>query len=149
MKNKHPLITIVFILLTATSCQKDLAGNPITVEVYTNDTLTNLAVYSTNETSHCPPPASPAIGVNSGKLIPYIGNGNYRIELDEEASDTYCVTIKGAIPANEDSVGTSKSEIQAFFTEHDNVVGFQNIELKRPHDEYKIVYQFRPDTYIE
>lgn len=34
-------------------------------------------------------------------------------------------------------------------TEEGNVVGFQELEVKRPHDERSIRYEFRPDTYLE
>lgn len=148
MKNKLYFISFLILLSAATSCKKDLIGSPITLTGSTNDTIHNFYYHITNKSfDYCPPIASPAIG--SPKGITYTGNGNYQINLDEEESNRVCISITGTIPANEDTVGVTKANIQAFFTEHSNIVGFKNVELKRPHEEYKIEYQFRPDTYIE
>jgi hypothetical protein len=57
--------------------------------------------------------------------------------------------ITGTIPANNNASGITTLAIDVFYTHEGNVVGFYNIELQRPHDEYAIRYEFRPDTYLE
>ena len=149
MKNKFLFIIVVFVLLTINSCQKDLTGSPISIEASTNYTITDLMVNGTNQHHYCPPLTSLAATAHFYGFVPYIGGGVYRLDVDEDASVKYCITIRGTIPANEDTTGATKVAIQAFFTEHGNVFGFHEIEFKRPHDEHHIVYRCRPDTYIE
>lgn len=146
MKNKLLFIPVFFFLLTATSCKKDLRGNSVTITGSTNDTIMYFYYHSTNQ-SYCPPIADPVVGYPH--IIPYLGNGSYRVDLTEEESNTVCLSITGTIPANQDSTGKTILSIEAYYTKEGNITGFQNIELKRPHEEYKIVYQFSPDTYIE
>lgn len=145
MKNKLLFITVILIL-TATSCQKDLTGSSITITAYANDTIEYFYYRSTHE-SFCPPINDPSTGTI--KAITYTGNGNYLVDLDEEETNTVCISITGTIPENQDTIGYTIINIEAYYTEEGNVVGFQDIKLKRPHDETEIAYQFRPDTYIE
>lgn len=149
MKNKFVFIVVIFVLLAANSCKKDLTESPISIEASTNYTLTDLVVNGTNQSRYCPPIGDPAATAFFYGFVPYVGGGVYRLDVDEDASIKYCITIRGTIPANEDSTGTTEVAVQAFFTEYGNVFGFHEIKLKRPHDEHDIVYRCRPDTYIE
>ncbi|MGM0477909.1 MAG: hypothetical protein ACQERC_01715 [Bacteroidota bacterium] len=149
MKNDFLFVTVIFVFITVNSCQKDLTGSPISIEARTNYTITDLVVHGTNQTHYCPPLASPAATAHFYGFIPYIGGGLYQLDVDEDASVNYCITIRGTIPAIEDTTGTTKVAINAFFTKHGNVFGFHELELKRPHDEHHIVHRCRPDTYIE
>src|SRR5690606_33531655 len=115
---------------------------PITITASTNDSIISLRIYK-----KCTALADPSIG--SFIFFNYLGGGNYEVNLNEEDSDNPCFKIAGTIPENQDSLGTTKVSIEAFFTKEGNVVGFQDTELKRPHGEYLIIYEFSPDTYIE
>jgi hypothetical protein len=129
-------------LLTVTSCKKDLTGNAITIEANTNDTVTNFHIYPSCE----PGPNSLPLGFLDG--LNYLGDGDYHYEI-EKGYDESCFTITGKIPEDTSTTGITTVSINVFYTEEGNVVGFQDIELKRPHDEYQIRYEFRPDTYLE
>ncbi|MEX2484533.1 MAG: hypothetical protein WED10_08235 [Brumimicrobium sp.] len=142
MKNKLPFIIIILALLTATSCKKDLTGNAITIETNTNDTVTYFRLYSSCE------PGPNQLPLGSFDDLNYLGNGDHHYEI-EKGYEEPCFTITGIIPENNDSIGKTTMNIDVFYTEEGNVVGFQDIELKRPHGEYKISYEFRADTYIE
>ncbi|PHR43955.1 MAG: hypothetical protein COA32_15585 [Fluviicola sp.] len=142
MKNKLLFIPIILMFLTATSCQKDLTGNAITIEANTNDTVTYFRIYRSCE------PGSNFLPQGSFNNLNYLGNGNYNYEIEKGYEET-CFTITGTIPENNDSTGKTTVNIDIFYTEEGNVVGFQDIELKRPHGEQYIRYEFRPDTYIE
>jgi hypothetical protein len=142
MKNKLLFTTVTLILLTATSCKKDLTGNAITIEANTNDTVTQFHLYRSCK----PGPNFLPLGYYDN--LNYLGNGNYHYEI-EKGYDESCFTLTGTIPENQDSTGKTTVNIDAFYTEEGNVVGFQDLELKRPHNEYKISYEFRPDTHIE
>ncbi|MDX1651260.1 MAG: hypothetical protein R3277_02135, partial [Brumimicrobium sp.] len=76
------------------------------------------------------------------------GNGNYSYQI-ASGYENDCFTITGDVPANNDTFGKTIIDIDVFYTEEGNVVGFQDIELQRPHGEYHIFYEFRPDTYLE
>jgi hypothetical protein len=142
MKNKLSYITIGLLLLIVSSCQKDPTGNPITVEASTNTPIAYFNIYE----SCMPGPNSLPLG--SFDNLNDLGGGNYDYQL-EEGYEELCYTITGNILANSDSTGTTMVSIKAFYTEEGNVVGFQDIEMKRPHGEYKIKYEFRADTYLE
>lgn len=142
MKNKLLFIATILLLLTTLSCKKNLTGNAITVDVSTNDTLSFLRFYDRCD-------AGPN-GMPSGSYSTFEDheNGNYSIKV-EEGYQNDCFMFAGAIEENNDSSGTSVLNIDAYYTNEGNVVGFQEIELKRPHGEYQIRYEFRPDTYVD
>lgn len=142
MKNKLYFISFLILLSAATSCKKDLIGNTITVESNTNDTVTYFRIYNSCE----PGPNSLPLGTFDN--LNYFGNGNYDYQI-EKGYDDVCFTITGTIPENTNTTGVTTVSINAYYTEAGNVVGFQDIELKRPHGEYKISYEFRADTYID
>lgn len=142
MKSKLQYITIALLLLTASSCKKNLTVNAITVGVSTNDTLSFLRFYDRCD-------AGPN-GMPSGSYNTFDdhGNGNYSIKV-EEGYQNNCFMVAGAIAANTDSTGTTVLNIDAYYSEEGNIVGFQEIELKRPHGEHQIRYEFKPDTYVD
>jgi hypothetical protein len=142
MKNNFVFISIITALLTVTSCKKDLTGNAITIEANTNDTVRYLRIYES-----CMPGPN-QLPQGSWTDLNYLGNGNYNFQL-EKGYEESCFTITGTILENNDSTGTTKFEVDIYYTEEGNVVGFQEIELKRPHGEQKIRYEFRPDTYLD
>lgn len=142
MKNKLLFTSIILFLLTATSCKKDLTGNEITVELSTNDTLSFLRFYKSCE------PGPDGMPLGSYDTFDDHGNGNYSIKV-EEGYQNDCFMVAGAIAENNDSSGTTVLNIDAYYTKEGNVVGFQELTFKRPHDEYQIRYEFRPDTYLE
>ena len=142
MINKLLFILLTLAFFTATSCRKDLPGNAISVEARSNVTVDKFHLYSTCRDGPNQLPLGDFNPLNAS------GNGYYTYSISA-GYETECFTVTGNIPANNDSTGTTKVNIEAFYTEEGNVVGFQDIELKRPHDEYEIRYEFRPDTYLE
>lgn len=140
MKNKFLFLAITLLLFTVTSCQKK--RTVITIEVNTNDIFTYFKLHYSCEPGLNQLPSGPS------SYLDYLGNGNYHHET-YEVPKVKCFTITGTIPENNDSIGKTIVNIDAFYTEEGNIVGFKNIELKRPHGEYKISYKFRADTYIE
>jgi hypothetical protein len=142
MKNKLLYPLFIFILVLSASCKKDLTGNAITIEANTNDTVSYFRIYSSCE------PGPNGLPLGSFDDLNYLGNGNYSYEI-EKGYDESCFTITGTVPENNDTTGKTIVNIDAFYTEEGNVVGFQDIELKRPHGEQRIKYEFRPDTYLE
>ena len=141
MKNS-PFYSVILLLIIIASCRKDLPGNPITIEASTNDTLLSSGVRGDCKGG------PPEIVLGAWNELEDMGNGEYEYEI--QAGYEYdCFTILATIPANNDITGTTKADINAFYTEEGNVVGFQEIELKSPHDEYEIRYEFRVDTYLE
>ena len=143
MKNKFLYLLFSFVLVLNTSCRKDLRGSLISISASTNDdTLVNMRVYL-----KCSALADPSIG--SPISFSEEGGGEYFLNLNEKESSSTCLMVAGTIPENQSSEGVTKITINAFFTEHGNPVGFQELEVKRPHDERSIRYEFRPDTYLE
>ena len=143
MKNRLFTILIISTLFLLTSCQKDLTGNPITIEASSNTLIDDFDLY----TSCSPGPGG--LPLDYPDSLHGDGNGNYSYQIDAGYSPSQCFTIGGTIPANTDSTGKTIVNIDIFYTEEGNVVGFQDIELQRPHDAYAINYEFRPDTYVE
>ena len=94
----------------------------------------------------CEPGPGQPLGIASA--LENLGNGNYSYQL-ESGYESDCFTITGDVPANNDTTGKTIIDIDVFYTEEGNTVGFQDIELERPHGEYHIFYEFRPDTYVE
>lgn len=141
MKNKLLFIPIA-LLLTTTSCKKDITGNAITIEANTSDTVTKFRIYNSCE------PGPNSLPLGSFDNLNYLGNGNYHYEI-EKGYDESCFTITGTIPENNDPTGVTTVSIDAYYTQEGNVAGFQDIEIKRPHDEQQIKYEFRPETYVE
>ena len=142
MKNSPIYMATLVLLFLIVSCQKDLTGNAISVEARSNVTVDKFHLYSTCRDGPNQLPLGNFDPLNAS------GNGYYTYSISA-GYETECFTVTGNIPANNDSTGTTQVEIEAFYTEEGNVVGFQEIEFKRPHDEYKIRYEFRPDTYLE
>lgn len=143
MKNKFLYLLFSFILVLSTSCQKDLRGSLISINASTNDnTLNGMRVYL-----KCSALADPSIG--SPIAFTPDGDGAYFLNLDEKESSSSCLMVVGTIPENQSSEGVTKVTINAFFTEHGNIVGFQDIEIKRPHGQRQIKYEFHTDTYLE
>lgn len=142
MKNKLLDISLFIFLFFVTSCRKDLTGNAITVDVSTNDTFIFLRFYDRCD-------AGPN-GMPSGSYSTFDdhGNGNYSINV-EEGYQNDCFMVAGAIAENNDNSGTTVLNVDAYYTEEGNIVGFQEIKLKRPHNEYQIRYEFRPDNYVD
>ena len=136
------LYTLLGLVVITTSCQKDLNGNAITVDVTTNDTLIFLRFYERCDSG---PDGMPS---GSYSFFNNQGSGNYSISV-EEGYQNNCFIVAGAIAANNDSTGKTVLNINAFYTNEGNVVGFKELELKRPHDEYQIRYEFQADTYLE
>lgn len=95
----------------------------------------------------CSALADPSIG--SPIAFTPDGDGAYFLNLDEKESSSSCLMVVGTIPENQSSEGVTKVTINAFFTEHGNIVGFQDIEIKRPHGQRQIKYEFHTDTYLE
>jgi len=141
MKIKFLYTLLGFVVMT-TSCQKDLNGKAITVDVSTNGTLSFLRFYE-----GCNPGPD---GMPSGSYATFNnqGNGNYSILVEEGYQNT-CFMVAGAIAENNDSSGKTEFNIHAFYTTEGNVVGFKELEIKRPHGEFQIRYKFHSDTYIE
>lgn len=125
-----------------TSCRKDLTGNAITIEVDTNDSISFLRLYDSCE------PGPNNLPQGSWTDFTYLGNGNYEFQL-EKGYEENCFTITGTILENNDSTGTTRFYVDLYYTEEGNTVGFQELELKRPHGDHQIRYEFRPDTYLE
>lgn len=142
MKNKLLFTSIILAFLAASSCKKDLTGNAITIEANTNDTVSYFRIYRSCE------PGPNFLPQGSFNNLNYLGNGNYNYEI-EKGYDESCFTITGTIPENTSTTGLTTVSIDVYYTEEGNVVGFQDLEIKRPHDEQYIRYEFRPDTYIE
>ena len=142
MKNKLLFILLIFFLVSNSSCRKNLVGNEITITLSTNDTLSFLRFYKSCQ-------AGPG-GMPSGTFNTFDdhGNGNYSF-IVEEGYKNACFMVAGAITENNDSSGTTVLNINAFYTKEGNIVGFDEIKLKRPHDKFQIRYEFRPDTYLE
>jgi hypothetical protein len=90
------------------------------------------------------------VGEPLGSVFPLQdnGDGNYSFQL-ESGYESDCFTITGDVAANNDTSGKTIIDIDVFYTEEGNTVGFQDVELTRPHGEYRVFYEFRPDTYIE
>ena len=141
MKNS-PFYSVILLLLITVSCRKDLPGNAISVEARSNVTVDKFHLYSTCRDGPNQLPLGDFVPLNES------GNGYYTYSISA-GYETECFTVTGTIPATSDSTGTTKVDIDAYYTEEGNVVGFQEIELQRPHDEYAIRYEFRPDTYLE
>ncbi len=141
MKNKLRVLPIIILLFTATSCKKDLTGNAITIQASSNLSVDDFYLYDSCE---------PGPGEPQGSKFPLenSGTGNYSYQLDS-GYDSDCFTIMGFVPSNNDTTGKTIVAIDVFYSEEENTVGFQDIELERPHGEYRIFYEFRPDTYIE
>ena len=142
MKNKLYIFSLFIFLTATTSCKKDLTGNAITIEVDTNDSISFLRLYDSCE------PGPNNLPQGSWTDFTYLGNGFYEFQL-EKGYEEDCFTVTGRLEENNDSSGTTIVNINAYYTEEGNVVGFQELEIKRPHDERSIRYEFRPDTYLE
>lgn len=142
MKNKLYILSTLTLVLTVTSCRKDLTGNAITIEVDTNDSISFLRLYNSCE------PGPNQLPQGSWTDFTYLGNGASEFQL-EKGYDRACYTVIGFVPANSDSTGSTTIDILAYYKEEGNVTGFQTIERKRPHGEFRISYAFRPDTYLE
>jgi len=142
MKNKVIFISIALLLLSLASCQKKMTGNAITIEASTNTPISFFHIYKTCKPGPNLLPLGPFDNLNN------LGNGNYDYEIEEGYKEN-CFTITGTILANSDTTGKTTVNIEAYYTEEGNVCGFQDIEMKRPHGEYKINYEFRADTYLE
>jgi hypothetical protein len=143
MKNKLYFLTILLLLLVNYGCHKNLSGNAVTVDASTNsDTIINFWLHRSCE-------AGPG-GIPPGSKYNFenLGNGQYFLKITEGYKNK-CFTVTGTIPANTDTIGKTVFNLKAYFTNEGNVIGFQDIELKRPHSEYLIRYDFRTDTYIE
>jgi hypothetical protein len=82
------------------------------------------------------------------KNLNYLGNGVYNFQLQEGYNED-CLTLTGTVLENNDSSGTTKVNIDIYYTNEGNVVGFQELELKRPHGNYELRFEFRADTYLE
>ncbi len=125
-------------------CKKEIVGNPVRVEVYSNVAPTTyFGLYNSCQAG---PGGYPDF---APEPLTDNGNGNYLYQIDAGYSPTQCFTIGGTIPANSDTTGKTIVDIDVFYREEGNVVGFQDIELQRPHGAYAIRYEFRPDTYVE
>ena len=142
MQNKLFFISIILLLFATSSCRKDLTGNTILIEANTNDSIGYLRLYN----SCRPGPNNLPLG--SWTDFNYLGNGNADFLLEKGYTDD-CFTITGRIPENTDTTGSTKVNILAYYKEEGNTVGFHNIQLQRPHDQYQIRYELRPDTYLE
>jgi hypothetical protein len=137
------LAVIIFLFLCIFSCRKNLTGSAISVQVNTNnDTIKNLRIYT-----KCTALADPSIG--SPIYFEYLGDGKYLVDLNKINSSSECLMIVGTVIGNQDSIGTTNVNIKAFFTEHGNIVGFQEIGWARPHGSRDFYYDLRTDTYIE
>lgn len=143
MKNKFLILTIFSLLFVVSSCRKDLTGSPLTIDIETNEAISYFKIVKA-----CGSMSDPSV---SSKAIYWddLVSGKYSIDLTKEDSDNPCFKIVGTVAANAETVGKTIINIEAFFTEHGNVVGFQHIELTRPHGTFKIDYQFKPETYLE
>jgi hypothetical protein len=143
MKNSASIILSPLLFLAVMGCQKDLAGNAITVEAYTNaNTISSFWLHPSCEMG------PGGIPFGSYTLFENLGNGNYLNEVEEGYTNP-CFKVTGTIPANNDSVGTTVFNLKAFFTNEKNVVGFQNIERKRPHGQIDIRYEFSVRSWLE
>jgi hypothetical protein len=144
MKNSASIILSPLLFLAVMGCQKDLAGNAITVEAYTNaNTISSFRMYFRCSSG----PGGFPIG-SADAFFENAGNGNYILHVDE-GYPFDCFVVGGTIPANNDSVGTTVFNLKAFFTNEKNVVGFQNIERKRPHGQIDIRYEFSVRSWLE
>lgn len=143
MKNRFGITLFVYCLLLLFSCKKDLTGNPITIEASSNTLIDDFDLY----TSCSPGPGGLPLGYPDS--VNGDGTGNYTFQIESGYDANQCYTITGTIPANNDTTGKTIVNIDVFYTDEGNVVGFEDIELKRPHGAYAIGYEFRPDTYIE
>lgn len=141
MKNRLSTITILISIFLFTSCKKELEGNSISIDVNSNLPVDYFYLYNSCE----PGPGEP---LGSKFSLQNNGNGDYFYQL-ESGYESDCFTIVGDVASNNDTSGKTIIDIDVFYTEEGNVVGFQDIELERPHGEYRIFYEFRPDTYIE
>ena len=143
MKNKLLIFSILSVLFIISSCRKDLTGSPLTIAIETNEAISYFKILKV-----CGSMSDSSV---SSKAIYWedLESGNYTFDLTKEESDNPCFKIVGTVAANAETVGKTIINIEAFFTEHGNVVGFQHIELTRPHGTYKIGYQFKPETYLE
>ncbi|MGM0477912.1 MAG: hypothetical protein ACQERC_01730 [Bacteroidota bacterium] len=142
MKNKHLYLIAVPAVLSIFGCQKDLTGNAISIEAHSNVKVKNFHLYSTCRDGPNQLPLGNFDPLNE------ISNGYYTYQIDK-GYETECFTVTGTVPENTDSTGETTVDITAFYTDAGNKTGFQKIELQRPHESYKIRYEFRPDTYIE
>jgi len=143
MQNKLFLISIVFSLFATASCRKDLTGNTILIEASTNDTIGYLRLYNS-----CDPGPNINVPLGSWKDFTYLGDGNASFILEKGYTEE-CFTVTGRVHENTDTTGVTTVDILAYYQEEGNTVGFHNIQLKRPHEQYFIRYEFRPDTYLE
>jgi hypothetical protein len=143
MKNSYNIALIICCLTLMFSCKKDIVGNPITIEAYSNVPITYFGLYKSCQAG---PGGYPAFAPDP---LTDSGNGNYSYEIESGYGRSQCFTIGGTIPASSDTTGKTTVNIDVFYTEEGNVVGFQDIELKRPHGEHQIRYEIRPDTYLE
>jgi hypothetical protein len=144
MKNSSRYIIVGLILFLISSCHKDPTGNPITVEATANVEIEYFKIYDDCGDGPNGIPLSQYWLANIEEESP--GNYAYQIEKGYENS---CFFIAGTIPAVSDTVGKTQVSIKAFYTEEGNICGFQDIEMKRPHNAYTIRYEFRADTYLE
>lgn len=143
MKNKLLIFTVFSLFYVVSSCRKDLTGSPITIAIESNEAISYFKIVKA-----CGSMSDPSVSMQA-IYWDDLESGNYTFDLTKEESDNPCFKIVGTVAANSDTVGKTIINIEAFFTEHGNIVGFQDVELKRPHGEYKIDYQFRPETYLE
>ena len=143
MKNKLFLISIISLLVTTSSCRKDLTGNTILIEAATNDSIAFLRLYNS-----CDPGPDFSVPLGSWTDFTYLGDGNANFLLEKGFTEE-CFTVTGRVPENMDTTGVTTVDILAYYQEEGNTVGFHNIQLKRPHEQYFIRYEFRPDTYLE
>lgn len=142
MQDKINYIVFLLALFLMVSCKKDLTGNAISIEASSNVSVDYFRLYYSCD------PGPGMIPYGSFDNLNSEGNGNYSYQLDAGYTSS-CFMITGTISANNDTTGKTVVNIDAFYTEEGNVVGFEDIELKRPHDQYAIRYEFRADTYIE
>jgi hypothetical protein len=141
MKNKLFTTLIISTLFLLNGCKKDLTGNSISIQANSNVPIDYFYLYNS---------CKPGVGEPLGSVFPLQdnGDGNYSFQL-ESGYESDCFTITGDVAANNDTSGKTIIDIDVFYTEEGNTVGFQDIELERPHGEYRIFYEFRPDTYIK
>lgn len=139
--NDNIIFSVIIFLFLLCSCKKDLTGNSISIQTNSNVLIDDYYLYYSCE----PGPGEP---LGSKFPIENNGSGIYYYQL-ESGYEIDCFTIIGDVAANNDTSGRTIIDLDLFYTEKGSTVGFQNIEIERPHDQYRIYYEFRPDTYIE
>lgn len=143
MNKLKTLILSILLIFSIVGCKKTFVGNPITIEATSTVPISNLRFYVTCN-------AGPG-GFPLGDPVYFVDNlnGSYTHQVASGYHPAECFTIGGTVPADTSTTGVTKVDIQAFYTNEGNVTGFYTLELKKPHGEYTIRYQFSPATYIE